>query len=109
MATDKYNTDGQVQQNGKLDISFYATADGYKATATVGSAKAQQGVLHFTKPNESIVIAKIKGNDLKMLSSDICVWKSQIATSKHKSHLIAIFKSLPFILAMTMLSFGLAK
>lgn len=82
VTTDKYNTDGQVQQNGKLDISVYATADGYKATATVGSAKAQQGVLHFTKPNESIVIAKIKGNDLKMLSSDICVWKSQFATSK---------------------------
>ena len=82
VATDKYNTEGQVQQNGKLDISVYATADGYKATATVGSAKAQQGVLHFNKPNESIVIAKIKGNDLKMLSSDICVWKSQFATSK---------------------------
>ena len=133
VTTDKYNTDGQVQQNGKLDISVYATADGYKATATLywlnaeggddtnninlvetrgvmvttdsditisglndgevvtfysvngvnlGSAKAVQGVLHFAKPNESIVIAKIKGNDLKMLSSDICVWKSQIATSK---------------------------
>lgn len=37
------------------------------------------------------------------------VWKSQFATSKHKYYLIAIFKSLPFILAMTMLSFGLAK
>ena len=35
--------------------------------------------------------------------------KSQFATSKHKYYLIAIFKSLPFILAMTMLSFGLAK
>ena len=48
----------------------------------LGSSKTVQGVLHFAKPNESIVIAKIKGNDLKMLSSDICVWKSQIATSK---------------------------
>lgn len=121
VATDKYNTDGQVQLNGKLDISVYATADGYKAsdkaTATLywlnaeggddtnninlvktrgvmvttdsditisglndgemvtfysvngvnlGSAKAVQGVLHFAKPNESIVIAKIKGNDLKI-------------------------------------------
>lgn len=121
VATDKYNTDGKVQLNGKLDISVYATADGYKAsdkaTATLywlnaeggddtnninlvktrgvmvttdsditisglndgemvtfysvngvnlGSAKAVQGVLHFAKPNESIVIAKIKGNDLKI-------------------------------------------
>lgn len=121
VATDKYNTDGKVQLNGKLDISVYATADGYKAsdkaTATLywlnaeggddtnninlvktrgvmvttdsditisglndgemvtfysvngvnlGNAKAVQGVLHFTKPNESIVIAKIKGNDLKI-------------------------------------------
>ena len=66
VATDKYNTDGQVQQNGKLDISVYATADGYKATATVGSAKAVQSVLRFAKPNESIVIAKIRGNDLKI-------------------------------------------
>lgn len=121
VATDKYNTDGQVQLNGKLDISVYATADGYKAsdkaTATLywlnaeggddtnninlvkirgvmvttdnditisglndgevvtfysvngvnlGSAKAVQGVLHFAKPNESIVIVKIKGNDLKI-------------------------------------------
>lgn len=121
IATDKYNTDGKVQLNGKLDISVYATADGYKAsdkaTATIywlnteggadtnninlvktrgvmvttdsditisglndgevvtfysvngvnlGSAKAMQGVLHFAKPNESIVIAKIKGNDLKI-------------------------------------------
>ena len=121
VATDKYNTDGKVQLNGKLDISVYATADGYKAsdkaTATlywlnaeggddtnninlvktrgvmvttdnditisglndgevvtfysvngvnIGSAKAQQDVLHFAKPNESIVIAKIKGNDLKI-------------------------------------------
>lgn len=121
VATDKYNTDGKVQLNGKLDISVYAIADGYKAsdkaTATLywlnaeggddtnninlvktrgvmvttdsditisglndgevitffsvngvnlGSAKAVQGVLHFAKPNESIVIAKIKGNDLKI-------------------------------------------
>lgn len=121
VATDKYNTDGKVQLNGKLDISVYATADGYKAsdnaTATLywlnaeggddtnninlvktrgvmvttdsditisglndgevvtfysvngvnlGSAKAVQGVLHFAKPNESIVIVKIKGNDLKI-------------------------------------------
>lgn len=121
VATDKYNTDGKAQLNGKLDISVYATADGYKAsdnaTATLywlnaeggddtnninlvktrgvmvttdsditisglndgevvtfysvngvnlGSAKAVQGVLHFAKPNESIVIAKIKGNDLKI-------------------------------------------
>ncbi len=121
VATDKYNTDGKVKLNGKLDISVYATADGYKAsdkaTATLywlnaeggddtnninlvktrgvmvttdsditisglndgevitffsvngvnlGSAKAVQGVLHFAKPNESIVIAKIKGNDLKI-------------------------------------------
>lgn len=121
VATDKYNTDGKVLLNGKLDISVYATADGYKAsdkaTATLywlnaeggddtnninlvktrgvmvttdsditisglndgevvtfysvngvnlGSAKAMQGVLHFAKPNESIVIAKIKGNDLKI-------------------------------------------
>lgn len=121
VATDKYNTDGKVLLNGKLDISVYATADGYKAsdkaTATLywlnaegdddtnninlvktrgvmvttdnditisglndgevvtfysvngvnlGSAKAVQGVLHFAKPNESIVIAKIKGNDLKI-------------------------------------------
>ena len=121
VATDKYNTDGKVQLNGKLDISVYATADGYKAsdkaTATLywlnveggddtnninlvktrgvmvttdsditisglndgevitfysvngvnlGSAKAVQGVLHFARPNESIVIAKIKGNDLKI-------------------------------------------
>lgn len=121
VATDKYNTGGKVQLNGKLDISVYATADGYKAsdkaTATLywlnaeggddtnninlvktrgvmvmtdsditisglndgevvtfysvngvnlGSAKAVQGVLHFAKPNESLVIAKIKGNDLKI-------------------------------------------
>lgn len=121
VATDKYNTDGQVQLNGKLDISVYATADGYKASdkamatlywlnaeggddtnninlvktrgvmvttdsditisglndgevvtfysvngVNLGSAKAVQGVLHFAKPNESIVIAKIKGNDLKI-------------------------------------------
>lgn len=121
VATDKYNTDGKVLLNGKLDISVYATADGYKAsdkaTATLywlyadgdddanninlvktrgvmvttdsditisglndgevvtfysvngvnlGSAKAVQGVLHFARPNESIVIAKIKGNDLKI-------------------------------------------
>lgn len=121
VATDKYNTDGKVQLNGKLDISVYATADGYKAsdkvTATLywlnaeggddtnninlvktrgvmvttdnditisglndgevvtfysvngvnlGSAKAVQGVLHFARPNESIVIVKIKGNDLKI-------------------------------------------
>lgn len=121
VATDKYNTGGKVQLNGKLDISVYATADGYKAsdkaTATLywlnaeggddtnninlvktrgvmvttdsditisglndgevvtfysvngvnlGSAKAVQGVLHFARPNESIVIAKIKGNDLKI-------------------------------------------
>lgn len=121
VATDMYNVDGQVKLNGKLDISVYATADGYKAsdkaTATLywlnaeggddtnninlvktrgvmvttdsditisglndgevitfysvngvnlGSAKAVQGVLHFAKPNESIVIAKIKGNDLKI-------------------------------------------
>lgn len=121
VATDKYNTDGQVQLNGKLDISVYATADGYKASdkamatlyrlnaeggddtnninlvktrgvmvttdnditisglndgevvtfysvngVNIGSVKAVQGVLHFAKPNESIVIAKIKGNDLKI-------------------------------------------
>lgn len=121
VATDKYNTDGNVQLAGKLDISVYATADGYmaseKAAATLywlnaeggddtnninlvktrgvmvttdsditisglndgevvtfysvngvnlGSAKAVQGVLHFAKPNESIVIAKIRGNDLKI-------------------------------------------
>ena len=121
VASDKYNTDGQVQLNGKLEISVYATADGYKAsdkaTATLywlnvdgedetdninlvktrgvmvtmdsgitisglndgeavtfysvsgvnlGSAKAVQGVAHFEKPNESIVIVKIKGNDLKI-------------------------------------------
>lgn len=121
VVTDKYNTDGQVQLNGKLDISVYATADGYKAsdkaTATLywlnaeggddtnninlvktrgvmvttdnditisglndgevvtfysvggvnlGRAEAVQGVLHFAKPNENIVIAKIKGNDLKI-------------------------------------------
>lgn len=121
VATDKYNTDGQVSLKGKLDISVYATADGYKAsdkaTATLywlnaeggetdninlvktrgvmvttenditisglndgekvtfysvsgvnlGNAKAVQGLLHFEKPNESIVIAKIKGNDLKII------------------------------------------
>lgn len=121
VVTDKYNTDGNVQLEGKLDISVYATADGYmaseKAAATLywlnaeggddtnninlvktrgvmvttdsditisglndgevvtfysvngvnlGSAKVVQGVLHFAKPNESIVIAKIKGNDLKI-------------------------------------------
>lgn len=121
VVTDKYNTDGNVQLEGKLDISVYATADGYmaseKAAATLywlnaeggddtnninlvktrgvmvttdsditisglndgevvtfysvngvnlGSAKAVQGVLHFAKPNESIVIAKIRGNDLKI-------------------------------------------
>lgn len=121
VVTDKYNTDGNVQLAGKLDISVYATADGYmaseKAAATLywlnaeggddtnninlvktrgvmvttdsditisglndgevvtfysvngvnlGSAKAVQGVLHFARPNESIVIAKIKGNDLKI-------------------------------------------
>lgn len=121
VATDKYNTDGKVLLNGKLDILVYATADGYKvsdkATATLywlnaegsddtnninlvktrgvmvttdsditisglndgevvtfysvngvnlGGAKAVQGVLHFAKPNESIVIVKIKGNDLKI-------------------------------------------
>lgn len=32
VATDKYNTDGKVLLNGKLDISVYATADGYKAS-----------------------------------------------------------------------------
>ena len=121
VATDKYNTDGQVQLNGKLDISVYATADGYKASdkataalywlnaeggddtnninlvktrgvmvttdsditisglndgevvtfysvggVNLGRAEAVQGVLHFAKPNENIVIAKIKGNDLKI-------------------------------------------
>ena len=121
VTTDKYNTDGSVELAGKLDISVYATADGYKAsdkaTATLywlnaeggddtnninlvktrgvmvttdsditisglndgevvtfysvngvnlGTAKAVQGVLHFARPNESIVIAKIKGNDLKI-------------------------------------------
>ena len=32
----------------------------------LGRAKAVQGVLHFAKPKESIVIAKIKGSDLKI-------------------------------------------
>lgn len=121
VVTDKYNTDGSVELAGKLDISVYATADGYmaseKAAATLywlnaaegetdninlvktrgvmvstnngitisglkdgevvtfysvsgvnlGSVKAVQGVLHFARPNESIVIAKIKGNDLKIV------------------------------------------
>ena len=47
-----------------------------------GSVKVEQSICHFVKANECIIIVKIKGNDLKMLSSDICVWKSQFATSK---------------------------
>ena len=76
-------TDSDITISGLNDgevITFYSV---YSVNGVnLGSAKAVQGVLHFAKPNESIVIAKIKGNDLKMLSSDICVWKSQFATSK---------------------------
>ncbi|WP_337501092.1 hypothetical protein [Segatella sp.] len=42
-------------------VTFYSVGG-----VNLGSAKAVQGVLHFDKPNESIVIAKIKGNDLKI-------------------------------------------
>jgi len=42
-------------------VTFYSVGG-----VNLGSAKAVQGVLHFAKPNESIVIAKIKGNDLKI-------------------------------------------
>lgn len=120
VVTDKYNTDGNVQLEGKLDISVYATADGYmaseKAAATLywlnategetdninlvktrgvmvstdngitisglkdgevvtfysvsgvnlGSAKAVQGIAHIEKPQESIVIAKINGQEIKI-------------------------------------------
>ena len=57
-------------------VTFYSVGG-----VNLGIAKAVQGVLHFAKPNESIAIAKIKGNDLKP-SSNISVLKSQFATSK---------------------------
>lgn len=120
VVTDKYNTDGNVQLGGKLDISVYATADGCKssemASATLywlnaadgetdninlvktrgvmvstdngitisglkdgevvtffsvsgvnlGSVKAVQGIAHIEKPQESIVIAKINGQEVKI-------------------------------------------
>lgn len=120
VVTDKYNTDGNVQLAGKLDISVYATADGYMASektaatlywlnaaegetdninlvktrgvmvstdngitisglkdgevvtfysvsgVNLGSAKAVQGIAHIEKPQESIVIAKINGQEIKI-------------------------------------------
>lgn len=120
VVTDKYNIDGNVQLAGKLDISVYATADGYMASektaatlywlnaaegetdninlvktrgvmvstdngitisglkdgevvtfysvsgVNLGSAKAVQGIAHIEKPQESIVIAKINGQEIKI-------------------------------------------
>ena len=47
--------------DGEVVVTFYSVNG-----VNLGSAKAVQDVLHFAKPNESIVIAKIKGNDLKI-------------------------------------------
>ena len=46
--------------NGEV-VTFYSVGG-----VNLGRAKAVQGVLHFAKPNESIIIAKIKGSDLKI-------------------------------------------
>ena len=57
-------TDSDITISGLNDgemVTFYSVNG-----VNLGSAKAVQGVLHFAKPNESIVIAKIKGNDLKI-------------------------------------------
>lgn len=57
-------TDSDITISGLNDgevVTFYSVNG-----VNIGSAKAQQGVFHFAKPNESIVIAKIKGNDLKI-------------------------------------------
>lgn len=57
-------TDNDITISGLNDgevVTFYSVGG-----VNLGSAKAQQGVLHFNKPNESIVIAKIKGSDLKI-------------------------------------------
>jgi len=57
-------TDNDITISGLNDgevVTFYSVGG-----VNLGCAKAVQGVLHFAKPNESIVIAKIKGNDLKI-------------------------------------------
>ena len=57
-------TDGDITISGLKDgevVIFYSIGG-----VNLGSAKAVQGILHFAIPNESIVIAKIKGNDLKI-------------------------------------------
>ena len=57
-------TDNDITISGLNDgevVTFYSVNG-----VNIGSAKAQQGVFHFAKPNESIVIAKIKGHDLKI-------------------------------------------
>lgn len=54
------------------DITISGLNDGEVATfysvggVNLGSAKAVQGILHFAKPDENILIAKIKGKDLKI-------------------------------------------
>ena len=47
--------------NDEEVVTFYSVNG-----VNLGSSKAVQGVLHFAKPKESIVISKIKGNDLKI-------------------------------------------
>ena len=57
-------TDSDITISGLNDgevVTFYSVNG-----VNLGSAKAVQGVLHFARPNESIVIAMIKGNDLKI-------------------------------------------
>ena len=65
VVTDKYNTDGNVQLEGKLDISVYATADGYmaseKAAATLYWLNAAEG------ETDNINLVKTRG---VMVSTD---------------------------------------
>lgn len=65
VVTDKYNTDGNVQLAGKLDISVYATADGYmaseKAAATLYWLNAAEG------ETDNINLVKTRG---VMVSTD---------------------------------------
>lgn len=78
VATDKYNENGEVQLDGKLDISVYATADGYRAsdranatiywldgeetTDNINLAKNKRGVMVST--NNGITISGLSDGEV---------------------------------------------
>lgn len=58
------STDNGITISGLKDgevVTFYSVSG-----VNLGSAKAVQGIAHIEKPQESIVIAKINGQEIKI-------------------------------------------